>query len=177
MTGASELCARLEPAEKLDLLTGPAGFWEGLLDLLERGPVEPFRTAGRLGLDGLHIGDGPRGVGSGIATCFPVAIARAATFDPVLEERVGEAIGQQLRFSEILRRRAGAEVPARDEHRALAREVATAAIVLLKNDVVSGDAVLPLDAAGVRRVAVLGRLAEGENTGDRGSRVCGRPMW
>jgi len=35
-------------------------------------------------------------VGQG-ATCFPVAIARAASWDIVLEQRVGDAIGQEVR--------------------------------------------------------------------------------
>src|SRR6185503_12280646 len=41
----------------------------------------------------------PRGASafSGKATAFPVAIARGATWDPALEERVGEAIGDEIR--------------------------------------------------------------------------------
>ena len=43
--------------------------------------------------------DGPRGVGvyAGNATAFPVGMARGATWDPALEERVGEAIGAEAR--------------------------------------------------------------------------------
>ena len=33
----------------------------------------------------------------GNATCFPVSMARGATWDPELEERVGDAIGRELR--------------------------------------------------------------------------------
>ena len=51
----------------------------------------------RLGLGGIRFTDGPRGVSVGNSTCFPVAIARAATFDYDLEERVGEAIGREAR--------------------------------------------------------------------------------
>jgi beta-glucosidase len=43
--------------------------------------------------------DGPRGVrrlGAGPATAFPVAMARGASFDVALEERVGEAIGREM---------------------------------------------------------------------------------
>ena len=50
-------------------------------------------------------------------------------------------------------------------HAALAREVEEMAIVLLKND----RAVLPIDPATVRRIAVVGRLASLPNTGDTGS--------
>lgn len=43
--------------------------------------------------------DGPRGVGkrAGPATAFPVPMARAATWDPELERRVGSAIGRETR--------------------------------------------------------------------------------
>lgn len=43
--------------------------------------------------------DGPRGVvcGNWQSTCFPVSMARGATFDPELEERVGHCIGRETR--------------------------------------------------------------------------------
>ena len=50
-------------------------------------------------------------------------------------------------------------------HTALAREAAEQSIVLLKN---AGE-LLPLERDSVRRIAVLGRLAEARNQGDRGS--------
>ncbi|KJK61787.1 Glycosyl hydrolase family 3 N terminal domain protein [Aspergillus parasiticus SU-1] len=56
-----------------------------------------------------------------------------------------------------------------DEHRALAREVAARSMVLLKNDTVDGKVVLPLQAESLSRVAVVGRLANIANTGDKGS--------
>ncbi len=48
---------------------------------------------------GFKFRDGPRGVRleSGTATCFPVAVARAASWDLDLEERVGEAIAAETR--------------------------------------------------------------------------------
>ncbi|MEM9189830.1 MAG: glycoside hydrolase family 3 C-terminal domain-containing protein [Myxococcota bacterium] len=51
-------------------------------------------------IPGFRMLDGPRGVSelSGAeATVFPVAMARAASWDPSLEERVGEAMGRELR--------------------------------------------------------------------------------
>jgi beta-glucosidase len=51
----------------------------------------------RLGVPGIRFSDGPRGVVMGHATAFPVPMARAATFDPALEERVGDAIGVECR--------------------------------------------------------------------------------
>lgn len=43
--------------------------------------------------------DGPRGVvcGVGETTCFPVSMLRGATFDVDLEERIGHAIGKEIR--------------------------------------------------------------------------------
>jgi len=49
----------------------------------------------RLGIEGMKMVDGPRGVRAGNATAFPVGMARGATWDPALEERVGEAIGME----------------------------------------------------------------------------------
>lgn len=49
----------------------------------------------RLGIEGMRMVDGPRGVRAGEATAFPVGMARGATWDPELEERVGEAIGRE----------------------------------------------------------------------------------
>lgn len=42
--------------------------------------------------------DGPRGVvcGNGKSTAFPVSMLRGATFDTELEERIGEAIGEEV---------------------------------------------------------------------------------
>ena len=56
----------------------------------------------RLGIPLMIFSDGPRGVVGAIQnipkpTCFPVAIARAASFDTNLEERIGNAIGIELR--------------------------------------------------------------------------------
>jgi len=52
----------------------------------------------RLGVPPFKMSDGPRGVGVGDGrTAFPVAMARAASWDPDLEKRVGEAMGRELR--------------------------------------------------------------------------------
>ena len=52
----------------------------------------------RLGVPPLGMSDGPKGVGVHAgATAFPVGMARAATWDPDIERRVGEAMGRELR--------------------------------------------------------------------------------
>jgi beta-glucosidase-like glycosyl hydrolase len=63
------------------------------------GPLSHTPPLPRLNIPGIVMIDGPRGVGAsaGAATVFPVAMARAATWDPELEQRVGEAMGAELR--------------------------------------------------------------------------------
>lgn len=59
----------------------------------------PYPAGGneRLGVPELKFCDGPRGVVCYRATCFPVTMARGATFDTELEEEVGEAIAREIR--------------------------------------------------------------------------------
>lgn len=51
----------------------------------------------RLGIKPVAFTDGPRGVVMGNSTCFPVSMARAASFDRALEREIGEAIGREAR--------------------------------------------------------------------------------
>jgi beta-glucosidase len=51
----------------------------------------------RLKIPTVRFYDGPRGMVSGQSTCFPVSVSRAASFDPDLEFRIGEAIGKEIR--------------------------------------------------------------------------------
>ncbi|KAK7425906.1 hypothetical protein QQZ08_007620 [Neonectria magnoliae] len=55
------------------------------------------------------------------------------------------------------------------EHRDLAREVASRSMVLLKNEMVHEAPLLPLDPSQFSTVALVGRLANIANTGDKGS--------
>jgi beta-glucosidase len=58
-----------------------------------------FNTADntRLNIPGFIMADGPHGVRDGMATCFPVGIAMAATWDPELVYRIGIAMGKEFR--------------------------------------------------------------------------------
>jgi beta-glucosidase len=97
---ARSLVAALTPEERLWCLDGDAPTWAGLRFLGEDGYHKaPFVAAEveRVGLPGIRFSDGPRGAVVGNATCFPVSMARGATWDPGLEERVGDAIGRELR--------------------------------------------------------------------------------
>ncbi|OFJ50545.1 beta-glucosidase family protein [Mycolicibacterium grossiae] len=89
-----------------DLLTDDELLWllDGDRTLLETfrgaGSGFPAVTAGRIdrvGIPGLRFTDGPRGVAIGPSTSFPVAIARAATWDVDVERRVAAAIGAEAR--------------------------------------------------------------------------------
>ncbi|HEY0118623.1 MAG TPA: glycoside hydrolase family 3 C-terminal domain-containing protein, partial [Cellulomonas sp.] len=80
------------------------------------------------------------------------------------------ALATQLRFDAAHPGdRPALDVVASTEHRALAREAAALSMVLLRNEAVDGVPVLPLDARALRRLAVVGRLADVANTGDHGS--------
>ncbi len=84
--------------EKVAQMSGNAG----LLDLpimLVRYNLYPFRAGAnkRLGIPAIRFTDGPRGVALNHSTCFPVSMARGATWDVELEERVGSAMGVEAR--------------------------------------------------------------------------------
>ena len=86
--------------EKLGCLDGDTEFWSGIIDMVAggyHGHPWPAAVVDRLGIPGIHFADGPRGCVIGPATCFPVSMARGATFDPELEERIGRVIGAELR--------------------------------------------------------------------------------
>ena len=97
---ARAVVAKMTDEEKLWCLDGDGPCWAGLSYLNEGGyHKSPFRAAvvERVGFGGFAFSDGPRGVVIDQATCFPVSMARGATWDPELEERIGEAIGRELR--------------------------------------------------------------------------------
>src|SRR3954454_24488973 len=93
------LLAQLTPDEKLWLLDGDAEFWAGIAEMSTGYNLRPIVMGEirRLGIPGLRFSDGPRGVVMGASTAFPVSMARGATWDVDLEERVGVAIGRELR--------------------------------------------------------------------------------
>ena len=66
---------------------------------VQRTSIEGLYCAGgdeALAIAPFKMVDGPRGVRAGKATAFPVTIARAASFDVMLERRVGLAIGLEV---------------------------------------------------------------------------------
>jgi beta-glucosidase len=97
---AQNLYALLDDDERLWLLDGDTEFWRGMAGFRTEGyNVRPIVMGAieRVGLPGIRFVDGPRGCVAGRSTAFPVSMARGATWDVALEERVGEVIGREIR--------------------------------------------------------------------------------
>ncbi len=97
---AQQLVEAMTDDERLWCLDGDGPFWAGVTHMGQGGYHRAPFPAGRidrLGIPGFVFADGPRGVVVDRATCFPVTMARGATWDVDLEERIGEAIGRELR--------------------------------------------------------------------------------
>ncbi len=96
---AAELVGEMTEGERLWVLDGDAPFWRGVLKMARAYNTEPIVAGAvpRLGVPGLRFSDGPRGVVMGNSTAFPAVIARAATWDPALEEQIGRAAGAEAR--------------------------------------------------------------------------------
>ncbi len=119
--------------------------------------------------------DAVRSVTAGLDIEMPFRQQRAMHLSAALDDgrlsidsvdtTVTRIIATLLRFAPVLAQDVDPAVVHGPAHRALAREAATASIVLLRNQY----ALLPLDAQALRRVAVIGRLAAVANLGDRGS--------
>ena len=95
---AERLVAQLSDKELLWLLDGDTPLREVVKLVKKLNSVA--LTGGalpRLDIPGIRFSDGPRGVVIGHSTAFPVTIARAATWEPDLEERVGQAMGVEAR--------------------------------------------------------------------------------
>lgn len=95
--------AELTLEEKVWMMSGH-GFFDAFVADNCVYNTSPYRTGGgneRLGLPHLRFSDGPRGVAVGNSTCFPVAMARGASWDVDLEERIGQAIGRECRAQDV----------------------------------------------------------------------------
>ena len=95
----ADLIGGLTEHELLWLLDGDLTVRRGMVEMSQRYNKVPFEAGriDRLGIPGIRFTDGPRGVALGASTAFPVAIARAATWDPDFERTVADAIGAEAR--------------------------------------------------------------------------------
>ncbi|UPK96878.1 hypothetical protein LCI18_007813 [Fusarium solani-melongenae] len=99
-SAAKALLSRLSLQERLGLLDGDQDFWPGLYGMSTTGYNRTPYIHGevkRLGIPGVRFADGPRGCVMGKSTAFPVPMARGASWDVSLEERVGRAIGRECK--------------------------------------------------------------------------------
>ncbi len=96
---AQALLAQMTLKEKVWMLNGnwdPVGSFEKYQNMYNPVPIET-NGCPRLEVSPIRFSDGPRGVVMGQSTCFPVSMARGASFDPDLERRIGDAIGKEAR--------------------------------------------------------------------------------
>lgn len=91
--------SELTVKEKVKLMSGVPRFYLKIgVDLGKIGKrAYPGHEIKRLGIPTFAFTDGPRGCIITGSTCFPVSMARAASWDVDLEERVGDAIGKEVR--------------------------------------------------------------------------------
>ena len=95
----ADLIGAMTERDLLWLLDGDLTILRGMREMSERYNKVPFEAGriDRLGIPGIRFTDGPRGVALGSSTAFPVAIARAASWDPDLERAVADVIGAEAR--------------------------------------------------------------------------------
>ena len=91
----------LSTKEKLRMISGRQFLLTNGYDLITKGQKYNYRPclAGgikRLGIPPVAFSDGPRGVVMGHSTCFPVSMARAASFNDELEYKIGSAIADEV---------------------------------------------------------------------------------
>jgi beta-glucosidase len=98
---ARALVEQMTLDEKIHLMSGKLGNLEVTSHMITGKGYNaiPYPAGGceRLGVPQMLFCDGPRGVVPGESTCFPVTMARGASFDVELEQKVGDIIGQEVR--------------------------------------------------------------------------------
>ena len=93
---AREIVSRMTLEEKITMMAGRCKVTDSFVGGKYNIVPYPFGGCERLNVPPLQFCDGPRGVVSGSSTCFPVSIARGATFDRELEREVGSTIGKEV---------------------------------------------------------------------------------
>ncbi|MFX0059922.1 MAG: glycoside hydrolase family 3 protein, partial [Candidatus Heimdallarchaeota archaeon] len=83
--------------EKVYQMSGNGFFKYIVMDRKFGARAYPAGGVKRLKISPFLFTDGPRGVIINGSTCFPVSMARAASWDTNLEQRVGEVIGKEVR--------------------------------------------------------------------------------
>ncbi len=94
-----QILAEATLAEKVQMMSGK-GFFKLFAESGRHWGANPYPAGSgvaRLNVPPLYFTDGPRGVARGNSTCFPCTMARGATFDVDLEQRIGEAMSIEIR--------------------------------------------------------------------------------
>jgi len=99
------------------------------------------------------------------------AVQKGEVSAATIQDAVRRILRMKLRFAQIGEpERYNEHAVLQEAHIALAREAASKSMVLLKNSPIDhGKRLLPIDLENVQRIAVIGKLAIAENTGDHGS--------
>ena len=88
-----ELLSQMTLEEKVAQMAG-----SGAIALAEGGLLWIAPGVERLGVPPFSMSDGPRGVTAAVGgTTFPVGMARGASWEPEVEERIGAAMGRELK--------------------------------------------------------------------------------
>lgn len=98
---AADLRKELKTYEKIKMVSGQRFFVRNGYDLITKGQkynCRPCISGGikRLGIPAVAFSDGPRGVVMGNSTCFPVSMARGASFNDELEYEIGSAMADEI---------------------------------------------------------------------------------
>ena len=96
---AKKILSKMSLKQKAYQMSGDKSILLGIIPMMihyNKNPI-PAGKDENLGIPGVMFADGPRGVVLNNSTCFPVSMARGATWDPALEEKVGNIIGIESR--------------------------------------------------------------------------------
>ncbi|MEJ2279138.1 MAG: glycoside hydrolase family 3 C-terminal domain-containing protein [Candidatus Lokiarchaeota archaeon] len=98
-TKAEELLNKMTLEEKVNQMAGDKPTFPEIIKMLFHYNKYPYPAGEnqRLGIPPIKFTDGPSGVVVGNSTCFPVPMARGASWNIELEEKIGNAIGIEAR--------------------------------------------------------------------------------
>ncbi|MCX5991306.1 MAG: hypothetical protein NTZ04_03110 [Chloroflexi bacterium] len=91
---ARHLLNQMSLREKIQQMSGSTPLFPGLFEVWLAYNMRPLPAGEnvRLSVPAICFSDGPRGVVMNHSTCFPVTMARGASWDTDLEERSGSAM-------------------------------------------------------------------------------------
>ncbi len=96
----ADILSSLSLEEKIYMMSGHDFYMRFFGEDNRQFGLRAYQSGGgneRLGLKPIYFTDGPRGVRVNKATCFPVVMARGASWDTELETRIGEVVGIESR--------------------------------------------------------------------------------